>query len=297
MKVRTAVIPVAGLGTRFLPATKAIPKEMLPVLDRPCVDYIVKEAADAGIERIIFVSARGKDAMVDHFDRAPALEAHLRKHRKDALLEKVLEVGERVDVITIRQRQTLGLGHAILTAKPIVGNEPFAILLGDDIVFTDKPVIGEMIKVYERTKDAVVAVMEVPQEDTERYGICAGKWENQQEMRVTQMIEKPHPKLAPSNFGIVGRYVVPPDIFDLLEETPPGKGGEIQLTDALFMMARMKRVIAFRFEGDRFDTGNALGLLHASMYQAYNRPNMRKRFLEMIAEFAEKLPSDQNTPK
>ena len=297
MKVRTAVIPVAGLGTRFLPATKAIPKEMLPVLDRPCVDYIVKEAADAGIERIIFVSARGKDAMVDHFDRAPALEAHLKKHNKKELLDKVLEVGDRVDVITIRQRQTLGLGHAILTAKPVVGPEPFAILLGDDIVFSEKPVIGEMIKVFERKRDAVVAIMEVPLEDTERYGICAGDWENKREMRVKRMLEKPHPKIAPSNFGIVGRYVVPPEIFDLLEETPPGMGGEIQLTDALHMMARMNRVIAYKFEGDRFDTGNALGLLHASMYQAYHRPNMNKQFLDIIAKFAEKLPSEKNTPK
>lgn len=293
MKVRTAVIPVAGLGTRFLPATKAIPKEMLPVLDRPCVDYIVKEAADAGIERIIFVSARGKDAMVDHFDRAPALEAHLKKHGKIELLEKVLEAGERVDIITIRQRETLGLGHAILAAKSIVGNEPFAILLGDDIVFSEKPVIGEMIKVFERTNDAVVAVMEVPNQDTERYGICAGTWENEREMRVESMVEKPHPKIAPSNFGIVGRYVVPPEIFAMLEDTKAGIGGEIQLTDALHMMARMKRVIAFRFDGDRFDTGNALGLLHASMYQAYHRPNMRERFLKIIAEFAEKLPSQK----
>jgi UTP--glucose-1-phosphate uridylyltransferase len=152
MRVRTAVIPVAGLGTRFLPATKSVPKEMLPILDRPCVDYIVREAADAGIERIIFVTARRKDAMIDYFDSAPALEAHLHKHGKIELLEKVIEAGRRVDVITIRQRKALGLGHAILTAKPIVGDEPFAILLGDDVVFTEKPVIGEMIKVYHRNK-------------------------------------------------------------------------------------------------------------------------------------------------
>lgn len=293
MRVRTAVIPVAGLGTRFLPATKSVPKEMLPVLDRPCVDYIVREAADAGIERIIFVTARGKDAMVDYFDSAPALEAHLKKHEKFELLEKVVEAGRRVDVINIRQRQALGLGHAILTARPIVGNEPFAILLGDDIVFAEKPVIGEMINVYHRKQDAVVAVMEVPNEHTQRYGICAGDWENSKEMRVSQMVEKPHPKVAPSNFGIVGRYVVPPEIFDMLAETPPGKGGEIQLTDALHMLAKMNRVIGFKFDGRRIDTGNALGLLQASMYQAYHRPEMRERFLDMLQEF---LPTPSNPP-
>ncbi len=285
MRVRTAVIPVAGLGTRFLPATKSVPKEMLPILDRPCVDYIVREAADAGIERIIFVTARRKDAMIDYFDSAPALEAHLQKHGKIELLEKVLEAGRRVDVITIRQRKALGLGHAILTAKPIVGDEPFAILLGDDVVFTKKPVIGEMIKVFHRKQDAVVAIMGVPPDQTQRYGICAGSWENDREMRVTQMIEKPHPKIAPSNFGIVGRYVVPPEIFGLLAETPPGKGGEIQLTDALHMMARLNRVIGFKFEGRRIDTGNALGLLHASMFQAYHRPEMREDFLKLLEEF------------
>lgn len=285
MRVRTAVIPVAGLGTRFLPATKSVPKEMLPVLDRPCVDYIVREAADAGIERIIFVTARGKDAMVDYFDSSPALEAHLKEHEKFDLLEKVVEAGRRVDVITIRQRKALGLGHAILTAKPIVGDEPFAILLGDDIVFAEKPVIGEMIKVFEKQQEAVVAIMEVPNEHTQRYGICAGKWENKQEMRVKQMVEKPHPKVAPSNFGIVGRYVVPAEIFALLEDTPPGNGGEIQLTDALHMLARMNKVVGFKFEGKRVDTGNALGLLHASMYQAFHRPDMRDAFLELLKEF------------
>ena len=292
MRVRTAVIPVAGLGTRFLPATKSVPKEMLPILDRPCVDYIVREAADAGIERIIFVTARGKDAMVDYFDSAPALEAHLKEHEKFDLLEKVLEAGKKVDVITIRQPKALGLGHAILTAKPIVGNEPFAILLGDDIIFSDKPVIGEMIKVFEKQKEAVVAIMEVPKEQTQRYGICSGQWDNDQEMRVKRMVEKPHPKVAPSNFGIVGRYVVPPEIFALLEETPPGKGGEIQLTDALHMLARMNKVVGFKFEGKRVDTGNAMGLLHASMYEAYHRPEMREQLMELIQDF---LPESKST--
>lgn len=293
--VRTAVIPVAGLGTRFLPATKAVPKEMLPILDRPCVDYIVQEAADAGIERIIFVTARGKDTMVDYFDSAPALEAHLKQQGKISLLEKVIEAGQRVDVITIRQREALGLGHAILTAKPVVGDEPFAILLGDDIIFSDRPAIGDMIDIYNKSQDAVVAIMEVPNQDTQRYGICSGTWENTTEMRVTQMVEKPHPKVAPSNFGIVGRYVVPPEIFDMLEDTPPGTGGEIQLTDALHMLARMNRVVGFKFAGKRCDTGNALGLLFASMYQAYHRPDMKNEFVRLLTEFTSSL-EETSTP-
>ncbi|MEC7986054.1 MAG: UTP--glucose-1-phosphate uridylyltransferase GalU [Myxococcota bacterium] len=283
--VRTAVIPVAGLGTRFLPATKTVPKEMLPLLDRPCIDYIVKEAADAGIERIVFVTARGKDAMVDYFDRSPALEAHLRKVGKVDLLEKVLESGKRVDVIAIRQRETLGLGHAVLCAKAVVGEEPFAVLLGDDIVFNKTPTVGDMIKVYNKSGDSVVALMEVPQEDTQRYGICAGEWENEDCMRIKRMVEKPHPKLAPSNFGIVGRYVLPASIFKLLEETPPGKGGEIQLTDAIHMQARKGKVIGYKIKGQRFDTGNALGLLRASMYQALQRPDLRVGFKKILQEF------------
>lgn len=282
--VRTAVIPVAGLGTRFLPATKTIPKEMLPLLDRPCIDYIVTEAADAGIKKIVFVTARGKDAMIDYYDSSPALESHLAKVGKYTLLEKVEKASNRVEVISIRQREALGLGHAVLTARPVVGDEPFAVLLGDDIINAKKPVIGEMIKVYEETQSGVVALMEVPSQDTQRYGICNGPWEKPNRMRIETMVEKPHPQLAPSNFGIVGRYVLPPEIFDLLSLTPPGKGGEIQLTDALHMLARKNKMVGFAFKGQRFDTGNALGLLRASMFQAMNTPDLKDGFLEIIKE-------------
>ena len=203
------------------------------------------------------------------------------------LLEKVLECGKRVDVISIRQRQTLGLGHAVLCARSIVGNEPFAVLLGDDIVDSARPTIGDMIKVYQQKGDAVVALMEVPKNQTERYGICAGPFESDRCMRIEQMVEKPHPKLAPSNFGIVGRYVLPPKIFPLLQETPPGKGGEIQLTDAIHMLARRGEVVGYKIIGQRFDTGNALGLLRASMYQALKRPDMREGFKNILKEFKE----------
>ena len=284
-KVRTAVIPVAGLGTRFLPATKTVPKEMLPLLDRPCIDYIVAEAANAGIEKIVFITARGKDAMVDYFDRSPALEAHLKKHKKVELLEKVLECGKRVDVIAIRQRLTLGLGHAVLCAKSIVGDEPFAVLLGDDIVDNESPTIGDMINIHQKNGDAVVALLEVPKKDTQSYGICAGPFESEHCMRIEQMVEKPHPNLAPSNFGIVGRYVLPAEIFTLIEQTPPGKGGEIQLTDAIHMLARQGKVLGYKIKGERFDTGNALGLLRASMYQALKRPELKEGFLKILQEF------------
>lgn len=287
-KVRTAVIPVAGLGTRFLPATKTVPKEMLPLLDRPCIDYIVKEAADAGIEKIVFVTARGKDAMVDYFDRSPALESHLSKVGKHDLLETVLESGERVDVISIRQRKTLGLGHAVLCAQPIVGKEPFAVLLGDDIIFSPKPAIGQLIEAYEKTNNAIVALMEVPKTETQRYGICAGEWTDPRTMQVSRMVEKPHPDLAPSNFAIVGRYVLPPSIFTRISQTPPGKGGEIQLTDAIHMLARKGKVSGYKFAGKRFDTGNCLGLLRASMYQASIRPDTKDGFADILKEFSKK---------
>ena len=308
-KVRTAVIPVAGLGTRFLPATKSIPKEMLPLLDRPCIDYIVTEAAEAGIERIVFVTARGKDAMVDYFDQSPALENHLKKHKKFKLLDKVVEAGERVDVISIRQRQALGLGHAVLTAKPIVGDEPFAVLLGDDIIDSDTPVVGEMIDIFHRYNKAVVSLLDIPNQDTRRYGVCSGEWlqtaekqiQEQQKtqqkhsniMRVQNMVEKPHPRLAPMHdgkyYGIVGRYVLPPEIFDLIEDTPPGEGGEIQLTDALHMLAKNDKVLGHCFDGVRFDTGNALGLLRASLYQATKRPEMHTGLENILIEMQQRL--------
>ena len=323
-KVRTAVIPVAGLGTRFLPATKSIPKEMLPLLDRPCIDYIVAEAAEAGIERIVFVTARGKDAMVDYFDRTPALEAHLKKHKKYKMLDKVLEAGERVDVISIRQRQALGLGHAVLTAKPIVGNEPFAVLLGDDIIDSETPVVGDMIDIFHKYQKAVVSLLNIPNTDTRRYGICSGQWltestdstkqdnKNQSNstkskktvqvpniMRVQNMVEKPHPRLAPMHdggyYGIVGRYVLPPEIFDLIEDTPPGAGGEIQLTDALHMLAKNDKVLGHCFSGFRFDTGNALGLLRAGLFQATKRPELRVGLEKILTEMQDRLAETKDT--
>ncbi|MFT5681053.1 MAG: UTP--glucose-1-phosphate uridylyltransferase [Myxococcota bacterium] len=284
--VRTAVLPAAGLGTRFLPATKSVPKELLPLLDRPVIDYIVAEAVEAGIERIVLVTSRGKDALADFFDRSPSLEAHLRSTGKLALLDRVLEVCSRAEVVTVRQRETLGLGHAVWCARAVVGDEPFAVLLGDEVIFSPTPALGQLLAVHAAAPDdhAVVALMEVPRALTRRYGICDGAWLDDMRMQVTAMIEKPEPEVAPSCHAIVGRYVLPPDIFDVLATTPPGSGGEIQLTDALAVLAGQGRVIGSRFSGIRHDTGNVLGLLRAAMFAAAARPDLQDEFAKILAE-------------
>lgn len=283
--VRTAVMPVAGLGTRFLPVTKAVPKEMLPIGDRPCIEYVVAEAVAAGIERIVFVSSRGKDALVDYFDRSPALEANLRETGKADLLAEVLRVAKMAEVVSVRQGEALGLGHAVLTAAPAVGNEPFAVLLGDDVVDAARPAIGQLIAAgAESGAEAVVALMEVPQAETRRYGVCAGQFEQPGRMRVRAMVEKPEPAVAPSNFAIVGRYVLPARIFDVLRSTPRGRGGEIQLTDAIAVLAAEGGVIGQVFEGQRFDTGDLLGLLRASLHFSAKRPELRAGVDAMVQE-------------
>lgn len=286
-RVRTAVLPVAGLGTRFLPASKCVPKEMLPLLDRPCIDYIITEAVDAGIENVVLVTSRGKDALINFFDRKPALEAHLEQAGKQHLLDKVIETAQRAQVVSIRQQVALGLGHAVLTARPAVGDEPFAVLLGDEIIFSEQPTIGTMIDEYDHDeKAAVVALMEVPREQTRRYGICAGQWREDGQMQVSHMVEKPEPEDAPSCHAIVGRYVLPPDIFDVLRVTPPGRGNEVQLTDALAVLASQDRVRGFVFDGERHDTGNVLGLLRAAMFEARRRPDLRDGFQKILEELS-----------
>ncbi|MEL6342894.1 MAG: UTP--glucose-1-phosphate uridylyltransferase GalU [Myxococcota bacterium] len=285
-QVRTAVLPVAGWGTRFLPVTKSVPKELLPLLDRPCVDYIVTEAVEAGIERIILVTARGKDSLLDYFDRFPELEARLKAANKHELLERVMEAAHKAEIISLRQPEMLGLGHAVLCARAAVGEEPFAVLLGDDIIFSDKPVIGQMIQAYDEAggDKAVVSLMEVPLEQTRRYGICDGDWLKPGLMAVKEMVEKPEPSEAPSTSAIVGRYVLPADIFSILETTRPGRGGEIQLTDALATLANAQRVLGYVFDGERHDTGNVLGLLRASLFAAARRDDLREDFLAILDE-------------
>lgn len=286
-QIRTAVLPAAGLGTRLLPATKCVPKELLPLLDRPCIDYIVTEAVSAGVEHIVLVTSKGKDSIVEFFDRKPALESYLERAGKQALLEKVLSTIKRAQIVTARQQQPLGLGHAVLMAQPAVGNAPFAVLLGDEVIFSEEPAIGQLMDAYDDdVRAAVVALMEVSLEQTSRYGICAGQWGPDGQMTVTHMVEKPAPSTAPSRNAIVGRYVLPPDIFDVLRGTPPGFGGEIQLTDALAALAAQQRVRGVTFEGERHDTGSVLGLLRASMHAALRRPDLREGFHAILTELS-----------
>jgi UTP--glucose-1-phosphate uridylyltransferase len=284
--VRKAVLPAAGLGTRFLPVTKAVPKEMLPILDRPCIEYVVVEAVEAGITDIVLVTSRGKSAMEDYFDRSPALEATLEAAGKTALLAEVRRVARLATVVTVRQQEQRGLGHAVLAAASAVGDEPFAVLLGDDIIDAPTPAIGQLARVHAETGSAVVALQEVPRSETKRYGICAGEMEAPNRMRVRAMVEKPAPEDAPSNLSIVGRYILPAEIFDILRRTAPGAGGEIQLTDAIAVLAARGEVCGLLFEGRRFDTGNPLGLLEATLHEALRRPAYAEGARALLKRFA-----------
>ncbi len=265
MLVKKAVIPAAGLGTRFLPVTKAVPKELLPIVDKPSIQYIVEEAVAAGIEDAIFVVSSGKDAILDHFDYSYEIEETLRQRGNEELLKRVERLHDLVSIVSVRQKRPLGLGHAILTAKDVVGEEPFAVMLGDDLVDAEVPCIKQMMNIFARTQMAVVAVMRVPKADVHRYGIVKGRPEGPRMIRVDEMVEKPPVDEAPSDLAIIGRYILPPDIFPILERTTPGRGGEIQITDALSTLAKEKGVIAYEFEGDRYDAGDQLGFLQANV--------------------------------
>ncbi len=278
-----AVLPVAGLGTRFLPVTKAVPKEMLPILDRPCIEYVVAEAVASGLDELVFVTARGKGAIEEYFDHAPALEATLEAAGKRELLHEVRRVAQLAKVVSIRQAAMKGLGHAVLTAAPAVGNHDFVVILPDDIVDADVPVVRQLLDVHAETGGVVVALKEVPRADTRRYGICAGPMLRPDRMRIDHMVEKPRPEEAPSTLSIVGRYVLPGAIFEELRRTPPGAGGEIQLTDAL---AKMPLAHGHVFSGAHFDTGNPVGLLGAALHYGAKHPEMGPAVRALAARFA-----------
>lgn len=280
--IRKAVIPVAGLGTRFLPATKAQPKEMLPLVDKPVIQYIVEEAVAAGIKQIIFVTGRHKRAIEDHFDRNLELERNLEEKGKKELLKIVREIPDIADFIYIRQKEPLGLGHAILTAEPAVGNEPFAVLLGDDVMASKPPAIGQLIDVFERFRCSVIGVQRVPEEEVEKYGVVSGKEVDEGVLKLDELVEKPPKERAPSNLAIAGRYVLTPGIFEALRETPPGKGGEIQLTDALQILNRREAIYGRILEVKRYDTGNKLGFLEATVDFALMREDLREPFLKFL---------------
>lgn len=281
-KITKAIIPAAGLGTRFLPATKAMPKEMLPILDKPTIQYIVEEAAKAGIEDIIIVTGKHKRAIEDHFDNQKELEITLEQSGKFDLLEKVQFSTNLANIFYVRQKEQKGLGHAILTAKQFIGNEPFAVLLGDDIVESHTPAIKQLMDVYEHTEKSVIGVQEVRPQDTHRYGIINPNKKEGRIYEVNQFVEKPASGTAPSNLAIMGRYVLTPDIFDYLADQEEGAGGEIQLTDAIERLNADSQVYAYDFEGSRYDVGEKLGFVKTTIEYALKDAEMRDELRAFI---------------
>ncbi|MBZ4647513.1 MAG: gtaB [Clostridia bacterium] len=278
MKVRKAIIPAAGLGTRFLPATKAQPKEMLPIVDKPTIQYIVEEACASGIEDIIIVTGRSKRAIEDHFDKSYELESELQKSGKEDLLQLVQNISNMANIHYIRQKEPRGLGHAIYCAKSFVGNEPFAVLLGDDVVDAEVPCLKQMIDVFNEYKTSILGVQTVPDEDVSKYGIVNCKHVEDRVYKVKDLVEKPKREEAPSNIAILGRYIITPKIFECLENTNPGAGGEIQLTDALKDLSHMEAMYAYDFIGRRYDVGNRMGFLEATVEFALKRDDLKDEF-------------------
>ncbi|MGL4450992.1 MAG: UTP--glucose-1-phosphate uridylyltransferase GalU [Sarcina sp.] len=282
-KIRKAIIPAAGLGTRFLPATKAQPKEMLPIVDKPTIQYIIEEAIASGIEEILIITGKGKKCIEDHFDKSLELEMQLEKSGKEELLQMVREISDMVDIHFIRQKEPKGLGHAISCAKTFVGNEPFAVLLGDDIVYNDeKPCLGQLIECFNEYNTSILGVQEVAHEDVNKYGIVDGVHVENGVYKVRNLVEKPSVDEAPTNVAILGRYIITPRIFEILENTKPGKGGEIQLTDALLTLISQEAMYAYNFEGIRYDVGDKLGFLKATVEYALRRPELKGEFNEYL---------------
>lgn len=283
--LRTCVFPCAGYGTRFLPATKVIPKEMLPLVDKPVIQYGVEEAIESGLGRIVVITSRGKDSILDHFDRSIELEVSLRERSKNELLAEMEEIAGLTHVIGVRQKEQLGLGHAVLQAAPAVGDEPFAVVLPDDVILADPPCLHQMMDVYRDTGRPIVALMEVPDDETHRYGIISGEQVRDRVWRVRDMVEKPKGK-APSNLAIIGRYILPPEIFEILENIDRGAGGEIQLTDGLRALIDRGEVLGYVFEGTRYDAGEKLGYLKATIDYALRHPTLGADFRAYLLERA-----------
>ena len=290
MKVRKAIIPAAGLGTRFLPATKATPKEMIPIVDKPTIQYIVEEAAAAGIEDILIISGRNKRAIEDHFDKSYELEEELHRKGKQELLSSVEEISNIANIHYVRQKEAKGLGHAIYCAKSFIGDEPFAVLLGDDIVDSEKPCIKQLMDIYNEYRTTILGVQKVPKHDVSKYGIIAGNQIDERVFKVKGLVEKPEVDQAPSNIAILGRYIISPRIFEFLERATPGKGGEIWLTDALQQLMECEAMYAYDFEGDRFDVGDRIGFLKATVDFALKREELRAEFAAFLKDRVEKLP-------
>ncbi len=291
MKIKKAVFPVGGLGTRFLPATKASPKEMLPVVDKPLIQYAVKEAIDAGCDQIIFVTGRGKRAIEDHFDVSHELETQLEAAGKLSLLEEVRDIlPEHVTAVAIRQSRPLGLGHAVYCAKRVIGNEPFAVLLADDMIYGGRnPVLSQMCDLFDKVQSSIVAVEEVEPSETHKYGIVKTSEIDERTGKVEAIVEKPLPEDAPSNLAVVGRYILTPEIFDYLENIPKGSGGEIQLTDGIAALMGSQDVYAYSYHGKRYDCGSKLGYLAATVEYGVNHKDLGDDFKEYLKEFVATL--------
>ena len=282
--VKKAIIPAAGLGTRFLPATKSQPKEMLPIVDKPTLQYIIEEAINSGIEEILIITGRNKKSIEDHFDKSVELELELQQKGKTDMLEMVQEISNMVNIHYIRQKEPKGLGHAIYCAKSFIGDEPFAVLLGDDIVDSEKPCLKQLIDAYDEYKTSILGVQEVKKEDTNKYGILDCKYIEDRIYKVKDMVEKPNVDEAPSNIAILGRYIITPAIFDILANQAPGKGGEIQLTDALKTLATHEAIYAYNFEGKRYDVGDKLGFLEATIDFALKRENLKDGLVDYMKD-------------
>jgi UTP--glucose-1-phosphate uridylyltransferase len=291
VKIKKAVIPAAGLGTRFLPATKAQPKEMLPIVDKPTIQYIVEEAVASGIEEILIITGRNKRAIEDHFDKSVELELELKKKGNGELLKVVEDISNMVDIHYVRQKEPKGLGHAIYCARTFVGNEPFAVMLGDDVMCSEKPVLKQMMEIYERYNCTILGVQQVREDDVSKYGIVDGSFIEDRIYKVNDLVEKPKKEKAPSRMAILGRYIITPRIFEILEHTKPGAGGEIQLTDALKELLSYEVIYAYEFEGKRYDVGDKLGYLIATVEFAMMRDDLKEDFKNYLIDLIkEDLP-------
>jgi len=292
-KIRKAVIPAAGLGTRFLPATKAQPKEMLPIVDKPTIQYIIEEAVQSGIEDVIIVTGRNKRAIEDHFDRSVELEVFLEKGDKSELLDMVKNIAGMVDIHYVRQKEALGLGHAVYSARRFIGNEPFAVLLGDDVIHAAEPCLKQMMRYYELYGGNILGVQEVPLADVSKYGIIDGSKVAPRLFRADNMIEKPSIEKAPEvPLAIMGRYILNPEIFDIIAELPPGSGGEIQLTDAIFELSRLQDVFAYHFEGKRYDVGDKLGFVRATIEFALRHEEIGQSLMNYMVDMVSKYEQE-----
>ncbi|MGM0411642.1 MAG: UTP--glucose-1-phosphate uridylyltransferase GalU [Bacillota bacterium] len=289
MKIKKAVIPAAGYGTRLLPASKALPKEMLPIVDRPTIQYVIEEAIEAGIEEILVITSKDKESIEDHFDRNLELEMVLEEKGKYEIKKEVDRISNLIDIHFVRQKKQKGLGHAISCAETFVGNDPFAVILGDDLVVSEKPAIGQLMEVYEKKEAPVVGVQDVPKKDVNKYGIVKYEKKEGKSYLLDDMVEKPEVEKAPSNLAILGRYVITPDIFPILENTSKGKGGEIQLTDALKTLADNREVYAHNFSGKRYDVGNKMGFLKATVEFALNRDEFKDEFSSYLKDLVKNI--------